>query len=113
MDMVVSEPEAGVTCIRLNGRLDAPGADRIDLRFTAHAAAGPYHAVVDMAGVNFVASMGLRLLISTARAMHVKGRQMVLFGATGPVREVLEQAAIDQIIPLVGDEAQALEHLRG
>ena len=26
MDMVVSEPEAGVTCIRLNGRLDAPGA---------------------------------------------------------------------------------------
>ena len=35
MDMVVSEPEAGVTCIRLNGRLDAPGADRIDLSFTA------------------------------------------------------------------------------
>ena len=113
MDMVVSEPEAGVTCIRLNGRLDAPGADRIDLRFTAHAAAGAHHAVVDMAGVNFIASMGLRLLISAARAMHVKGRKMVLFGAAGPVREVLEQAAIDQIIPLVEDEAQALERLRG
>ena len=113
MDMVVSEPEAGVTCIRLNGRLDAPGADRIDLRFTAHAAAGAHHVVVDMAGVNFIASMGLRLLISAARAMHLKGRQMVLFGAAGPVRDVLEQAAIDQIIPLVEDEAQALEHLRG
>ncbi len=113
MDMVVSEPETGVTCIRLNGRLDAPGADRIDLRFTVHAAAGTHHAVVDLAGVSFVASMGLRLLISTARAMHVKGRQMVLFGATPSVRDVLEQAAIDQIIPLADDEAQALQSLRG
>lgn len=113
MDMVVSEPESGVTCIRLNGRLDAPGADRIDLRFTAHAAAGTHHAVVDLADVGFVASMGLRLLISAARAMHAKGRQMVLFGAAGAVREVLEHAAIDQIIPLVDTEAQALERLRG
>lgn len=113
MDMVVIEPADGVTCIRLNGRLDAPGADRIDLRFTAHAAAGTHHAVVDLAGVSFVASMGLRLLISAARAMGLKGRQMVLFGAAGPVREVLEQAAIDQIIPLVDSEAQALERLRG
>lgn len=113
MDMVVSEPETGVTCIQLNGRLDAPGADRIDLRFTAHAAAGTHHAVVDLAGVSFVASMGLRLLISAARAMHVKGRQMVLFGATGSVREVLEQAAIDQIIPIVDSELRALERVRG
>jgi len=112
MDMVVSEPETGVTCIRLNGRLDATGADRIDLRFTSHAAAGTHHAVVDLTGVSFVASMGLRLLISAARAIHIKGRQMVLFGATGPVREVLEQTAIDQIIPLVDSEARALERLR-
>jgi anti-anti-sigma factor len=68
--------------------------------------------MVDLAGVSFIASMGLRLLISAARTLHVKGRQMVLFGATGPVREVLEQAAIDQIIPLVDSEAQARERLR-
>jgi len=113
MDMVVSEPETGVTCIRLTGRLDAPGADRIDLRFTAHAAAGTHHALVDLTGVSFVASMGLRLLISAARALHVKGRRMVLFGASGAVREVLEQTAIDQIIPLVDGETQALQSLRG
>jgi anti-sigma B factor antagonist len=112
MDMVVSEPEPGVTCIRLNGRLDAPGADRIDLRFTAHAAAGLHDTLVDLAGVSFVASMGLRLLISTARALHTKGRRMVLFGAAGPVREVLELAAVDQIIPLADNEAQALASLR-
>ena len=31
----------------------------------------------------------------------------------GGVREVLEQTAIDQIIPLVDGEAQALQSLRG
>jgi anti-anti-sigma factor len=111
--MTVTELDGPVTRVGLSGRLDAPGADQIGVRFTASVAARGQPAIVDLSGVTFVASMGLRLLISAARAMHVKGRQMVLFGATGPVREVLEQAAIDQIIPLLEDEAQALEHLRG
>jgi anti-sigma B factor antagonist len=112
MDMVVNEVETGVTCIRLNGRLDAPGADKIDLRFTAQAAAGQHDTVVDLAEVSFVASMGLRLLIATARAMDRKGRRMVLFGAQPAVQAVLELAAIDQLIPLVADEAAALQQLR-
>ncbi|MBA4176242.1 MAG: anti-anti-sigma factor [Leptothrix sp. (in: Bacteria)] len=112
MNMSTSELASGVTCIRLNGRLDAPGADLIDLRFTATAAAGKHHTIVDLRGVSFVASMGLRLLISTARALHLKGASMVLFGAQELVRDVLEQAAVDQIIPLVGTEREAIEHLQ-
>ncbi len=112
MNMSIVELESGVTCIRLDGRLDAPGADRIDLRFTAAAASGKHHTIVDLGGVSFVASMGLRLLISTARALHVKGGRMVMFGAQDLVRDVLEQAAVDQIIPLVETEQQALEQLQ-
>jgi len=112
MNMSTSELESGVTCIRLNGRLDAPGADLIDLRFTATAAAGKHNTVVDLSGVSFVASMGLRLLISTARALHLKGARMVLFGARELVQDVLEQAAIDQIVPLVGTEREAIAQLK-
>lgn len=112
MNMSTSELESGVTCIRLDGRLDAPGADRIDLRFTTAAASGLHHTIVDLSGVSFVASMGLRLLISTARALHLKGGRMVLFGAQDLVRDVLEQSAIDQIIPLVGTAQEAIEQLR-
>jgi hypothetical protein len=36
---------------------------------------------------------------------------MVLFGAQPMVQEVLEQAAIDQIIPLVATQDQALDAL--
>lgn len=112
MKMSTSELESGVTCIRLDGRLDAPGADLIDLRFTATAAAGKHHTVVDLSDVSFVASMGLRLLISTARALHLKERRMVLFGAQKFVQDVLEQAAVDQIIPLVGTEREAIDQVQ-
>ena len=48
MEMQVSELEGPVTCIRLAGRLDAPGADRIDTPFTAAVVAVGRNAVVDL-----------------------------------------------------------------
>lgn len=111
MDMQVSELGGNITCVRLNGRLDAPGADGIDKRFTAAVVAGGRNAVIDLSGVSFVASMGIRMLIAAARGLHAKGAQLVLFGAQPLVYTVLDQAALDQIIPLVATEPQALERL--
>jgi anti-anti-sigma factor len=108
MDMTAIELAGPVTCVRLVGRLDAPGADRIGLRLTAAVAAQGHNAVIDLSGVTFVASMGIRLLISTARALSQKGRKMVLFGATELVQGVFEDAALDQIMPIVATEDQAL-----
>jgi anti-sigma B factor antagonist len=55
--------------------------------------------------------MGIRLLISSARALKLKNAKLVLFGAQDLVQNVLDQAAIDQIIPIVASEALALERL--
>ena len=37
---------------------------------------------------------------------------MVLFGATAMVHDVLQQMAIDQIMPIVATEARALQQVR-
>lgn len=47
------------------------------------------------------------MLITAARSLKAKGARMVLFGAQPLVHEVLEHVAIDQIIPVVADQAQA------
>lgn len=109
LDMVIDPLAGGVTCIRLVGRLDATGADSIGVRFAAASAAAPCRVVVDLSGVGFIASLGLRLLISSARNAKSKHGVMVLFGAAPMVQEVLEQMAIDQIMPIVATEALALE----
>ncbi len=95
--------------VRLTGRLDAPGVDHIETRFTAAVSATGRHAIVDLSRVDFLASMGIRMLIANARAMHAKGYRMALFGASEAVQEVLEAVALDQIIPVAGSEQQALQ----
>lgn len=111
MEMQLSEIGGNVTCVRLTGRLDATGAELIGPRFTAAVAAMGRNAIVDLSGVPFLASMGMRLLISAARALHAKGSKMVLFGAQAPVQAVFDQAAFDQIVAIVADEAAALRQL--
>lgn len=111
MNLVVNELDNNVSCIRLTGRLDVDGAGKIETPFTAHVAAGRRHALIDLGDVSFIASMGIRLLISSARALSLKGGRMVLFGAQEPVQRVLEEAAIDQIIPLAPNQDEALARL--
>jgi anti-sigma B factor antagonist len=111
MELHVDDLGGTANCLRLAGRLDASGADQIGVRFTAAGAAPGRHAVVDLSQVSFVASMGIRLLIATARAARARGGMFVMFGAPELVHDVLVDSAIDQIIPLFGTEADALKSL--
>lgn len=111
MQMEVMESDGTATLVRLTGRLDSRGVDGIDLRFTAGVVSPGRNTLVDLSGVSFVASMGIRLLISSARSLSKKGGTLVLFGAQELVQSVLEHAAIDQIIPVVATQQEALERL--
>lgn len=109
--MTLEDLAGPVSVVRLQGRLDAAGSDVIGLRFTAAVASQPRDAVVDLTGVSFVASLGLRLLISAARSLAGKGHRMALFGANDMVQGVLDDAALDQIMPITATEAEALAAL--
>lgn len=112
MDIDISELDGNVTCIRLNGRLDSPGVDRVEIRFMAALAALGRPAIVDLSQVGFLASMGIRMLISGARALRLKGGKVVLFGASEMVQSVLDHVALDQIIPMAATQDEALAKVR-
>ena len=112
MEMDVSELDGNLTCIRLVGRLDSPGVDRIEPGFIVATVSVGRHAIVDLSGVSFLASMGIRMFISGARSLHQKGARLVLFGAPDLVKNVLDHVALDQIIPIVATQSQAVETLR-
>lgn len=98
--------------IALEGRLDTPGVDQIETRFTASVVAAGRNAVVDMSAVTFVSSMGIRMLLTAARALSLKKAKLVLFGAQPLVRESFEHVGLPSLIPVASDEAQALEILK-
>lgn len=92
----------------LSGRLDMLGVGEIDMKFTSLTAARPLRVIVDLSGVTFLASIGIRTIISNARALDQKGGRMVLVvGDNTTVRATLEATGIDTVVPLVADEAEA------
>jgi anti-anti-sigma factor len=111
MNLVVDQLNPQTVCLRLNGRLDLKGCGEIEQRFVALAATHGNNVIVDMAHLEFLASIGIRLLISSAKANARRGGHMVLAAPPAAVRSVLETAGIDTLIPLFADEAQALSSL--
>lgn len=112
MDMNIAGLPGPVTYVRLAGRMDAVGADLIGLRFTTAVTSSARPVVVDLSGVDFVDSMGLRLMISAARGLGLKGHRMAVFGAQPLVQSVLEDAAIDQLMPVTATQDEALAAVR-
>ncbi len=111
MELVAEEFEGGVTWIVLEGRLDIAGTGAIDLRFST-LTGSRRSVVVDLSGVTFLASMGMRLLLTGAKTVASKGGRMVLHGPHPSVEKVLTMAGIDAVIPIYHDQESALAAVR-
>ncbi|MGE3297238.1 MAG: STAS domain-containing protein [Porticoccaceae bacterium] len=111
MEMEVIELDGKAIRIALRGRLDTAGVDRIETRFSAHIVPGGHQAIVDLSGVSFIASMGLRMLITVARSASIKGGKLVLLSPQAMVNEVFANAALADIIPIVFSAEEALGQL--
>ncbi|MBM5822639.1 MAG: STAS domain-containing protein [Cyanobacteria bacterium K_Offshore_surface_m2_011] len=92
----------------LSGRLDMLGVEEIALKLTSLTAIKPLPVILDLREVSFLASIGIRSIISSARALDQKGgRMVILLGENALVKATLESTGIDDIIPMVSDPEQA------
>ena len=106
MDTQVREAEGGITRVVLEGRFDIAGAQEVDLRFSALAGSAKT-LVVDMAKVSFLASMGVRTLMLSAKTMMRRKATMAVCAADENVEKVLRSTGFDEIVDLYPDFAAA------
>ena len=106
--MEVAGLENGLTKIILTGRLDTPGIDRIEARFMASVVPASRSAIVDMSRVEFIASMGIRMFITVARSLALRHAKLALYGAQTMVKDVLDSVSLNEIIPVVDSETEAI-----
>jgi len=107
MEMQFSEV-GGVTKAVLGGRMDSLSVGEVETRFIAHIVPREQSAIIDMTDVSFIASLGIRMLLGTARALDRYGAKLALYGPQGDVMEIIETTALTEIIPVVGTEAEAV-----
>ncbi|MBV8840715.1 MAG: STAS domain-containing protein [Alphaproteobacteria bacterium] len=91
--------------IALTGRLDIQGAETVALPLATLSGA-KQNVVIDMSGVSFIASIGIRHLVSASKALTRRGGRLVLLNLTAPVREVLEMAGIIDMVSTATSEEQ-------
>ena len=93
----------GVKHIILDGRLDMQGVREVELKFTAYASSEKAGVVVDLSSVPFLASIGIGMLISSAKAVQNRGGKMVLLNPVPMVADLLTMMGINEIIPIFDD----------
>jgi anti-anti-sigma factor len=94
--------------VTLAGRLDSPGVNRVETRFLASLVPGGNSAIVDLSQVDFVSSMGIRMIVAAARGLKMRQATLALYGAQELVNEVFEMVSLRQIISICSTEEEAL-----
>jgi anti-anti-sigma factor len=109
MELTYSDLDDGVRKIDLTGRLDIEGADAIDLRLTALTSTAQAFVIVDLTGVDFLASIGIATLVRNAKAARLRKGNLVLLNPRPNVAQVLASTRIDRLLPvcLTLDDARA------
>ena len=113
MQMDVVQLGDGVTRVNLAGRMDIEGTQAIDLKFTALTANRRAAVIVDLSQVSFLASIGMRTLLSSAKALAQKGGRMVILNPQPMVASALATAGIDTLVPVFPDLDAARAALAG
>jgi anti-anti-sigma factor len=109
MELAIRDLDSGILGINLSGRMDIIGTQQIDLKFTALTATRKAQILVDLSNVTFIASIGIRTLISNAKAQKARGGCMVLYKPSDQVEQVLRATGIDVLIPIAHDIEAARE----
>jgi anti-anti-sigma factor len=103
---IVSEDRGATARVALTGRLDIVGAEVIALPLATLAGA-KQNLIVDMSGVSFIASIGLRHLVSAAKAVSRRNGRLVLLNPTEMVAEVLTTSGLTNLLPIVRSDSEA------
>jgi anti-sigma B factor antagonist len=109
MNVDIVEDDTGLTRVLLEGRMDIQGTLDVDPQFR-EIAKSKRNVIVDLANVTFMASLGMRTLVMTAKAIRNAGGTMVLIHPQPNVETALKTAGLDMIIPIARD-ANSAEHL--
>lgn len=107
MPIVLEDLPGGVTKVILSGRIDITGAAEIDMPMSV--VGGSRRAVVvDLSGVSFMASLGLRSIVLSGKSIVSKGGKIVLLSPQPAVEEVITTSGVDELFAIYRDEPAAV-----
>jgi anti-anti-sigma factor len=100
---ITAEPEGEGVRVAFNGELDIAGAQEAEEALRQAEADRAGALTIDLRGLTFMDSTGLRLLVAADRRANETGRALRIVRGPDPIQRVLELTGLGDKLPLVDE----------
>jgi anti-anti-sigma factor len=104
----LSQAGGEVAVVAPEGRIDTNTSGELERMLFGHLGAGETRVLVDLSGVEYISSAGLRVLLKAAKTVREKGGRLVLCSLGQSVREVFDLAGLRPIFAIEDSRDLAL-----
>jgi anti-anti-sigma factor len=105
---IMSVHHPTVTVIRILDNLDATTSQEATDYMHAEIEAGHKHLIVDLSGVIYLSSAGLRTLLATMQKAQSVGGSVCLAGAEGNIKRVLDIVGLTKVVKTFATDQEAI-----
>ena len=115
VQFVFRQVEPDITVLDLTGRLTTQGLTlgEVERAIKKRIEQGARKMVLDLGKVDFVDSSGVGMLVVVATAMERAGGRMVIAGAAGTLKRILETVHLERAMEMYPDAASACAAILG
>lgn len=106
---IQTRQEGRATVISAFGKIDAMTAPAFESSISDLIGEKKLCLAIDLGGVEYISSAGLRVILATAKSLKGKGGMLLLANARGPVQEVFEISGFGSIFNIYDSLEGALE----
>ena len=109
MAVQVTEKQQGeVLVVGIEGRLDAATTPVVERKLSEKIEGGATKLVLNFAGVDYLSSAGMRLLLTVSKKLAALKGKMALSNVSDEVMEVIKMAGFDRVLDIHATETDAL-----
>jgi anti-anti-sigma factor len=109
---IAEEKQGEVLVLAPGGRVDSVSSGQLEKALLKGLEAGPARLVVDFAGVEYISSAGLRVLLMLVKKLQGGGGRLVLCAMPESVRLVFELAGFLPLFEIEDSRAAAVARLQ-
>lgn len=97
----------GVSIVTVSGRVDSESAPQLDAALVQAAAQGQGRTVLDLKGVDYMSSAGLRAVVKASQAAQAAGGELRLAAVSDAVEVVMRTVGMLQMFKLYTTSGEA------
>jgi serine/threonine-protein kinase RsbW len=113
MKMTILPRADDITHVVLSGRLDTSAVTELDESFSQATAARERPTIVDLSQIDFMASSGIGMLLSSSKRLRKGGHKFVLLNPQKLVDASLRTARMETVMPIAYDLDEAIRIIYG